>query len=413
MALIVQKFGGSSLADVAKIRHAAERVIAERERGNDVVVVVSAMGGQTDHLVEMAAELHERPPAREMDQLLATGEQITISLMAMALQQRQCNARSFTGGQVAVHTDGVHTKARILDIDRDNLGALLAEGGIPVVAGFQGVDDGGNITTLGRGGSDTTAVALAAALAADECHIYTDVDGVYTTDPRIVPEARRLDKITFEEMIELASLGAKVLQIRAVEFAGKYSVPVRVRSTFDEGEGTLITVEEEDMEKALVSGIAHNEDEAKVTIIGVPDRPGIAHSVVGAVARENVNVDMIIQNQGEHGKTDFTFTVPRSDYQLVMDILEPICKEIEAEALTGSDRIAKISVVGVGMRNHAGVADRMFEALAREGVNIQMIATSEIKVSVVVDQKYTELAVRALHEAFELDKPVDERDHIH
>jgi aspartate kinase len=348
-----------------------------------------------------------------MDQLLATGEQVTISLMAMALRQRQQQARSFTGGQVAVHTDDVHTKARILDIDSENLRALLDQGGIPVVAGFQGVTAGGDITTLGRGGSDTTAVALAAALAADECHIYTDVDGVYTTDPRIVPEARRLGKITFEEMIELASLGAKVLQIRAVEFAGKYSVPVRVRSTFDDGEGTLITVEEEDMEKALVSGIAHNEDEAKVTIIGVPDRPGIAHAVVGAVARENVNVDMIIQNQGEHGKTDFTFTVPRSDYQLVMDTLEPICKEIEAEALTGSDRIAKISVVGVGMRNHAGVADRMFEALAREGVNIQMIATSEIKVSVVVDQKYTELAVRALHEAFELDKPVDERDHIH
>jgi len=413
MALIVQKFGGSSLADVARIRHAAERVIAERERGNDVVVVVSAMGGQTDHLVEMAADLHDRPPAREMDQLLATGEQVTISLMAMALLQRQQNARSFTGGQVAVHTDDVHTKARIQEIDSDNLRALLDAGGIPVVAGFQGVSPAGDVTTLGRGGSDTTAVALAAALEADECHIYTDVDGVYTTDPRIVPEARRLVKITFEEMIELASLGAKVLQIRAVEFAGKYSVPVRVRSTFDEGEGTLITVEEDDMEKALVSGIAHNEDEAKVTIIGVPDRPGIAHAVVGAVARENVNVDMIIQNQGEHGKTDFTFTVPRSDYQLVMDILEPICKEIEAEALTGSDRIAKISVVGVGMRNHAGVADRMFEALSREGVNIQMIATSEIKVSVVVDQKYTELAVRALHEAFELDKPVDERNHIH
>ena len=413
MALIVQKIGGSSLADVARIRHAAERVLAEKERGNDVVVVVSAMGGQTDQLVEMAQALHERPPGREMDQLLATGEQVTISLMAMALMQRQQHARSFSGGQVAVHTDGIHTRARITDIDRDKLQAVLDAGGIPVVAGFQGIGPEGEVTTLGRGGSDTTAVALAAALEADECHIYTDVDGVYTTDPRIVPEARRLDKITFEEMIELASLGAKVLQIRAVEFAGKYSVPVRVRSTFDDGEGTLITVEEEDMEKALVSGIAHNEDEAKVTIIGVPDRPGIAHAVVGAVSRENVNVDMIIQNQGEHGKTDFTFTVPRSDYQLVMDTLDPVCKEIEAEALTGSDRIAKISVVGVGMRSHAGVADRMFEALSREGVNIQMIATSEIKVSVVVDQKYTELAVRALHEAFELDKPVDERDHIH
>ncbi|MFA9461928.1 aspartate kinase [Thiohalorhabdus methylotrophus] len=413
MALIVQKFGGSSLADVAKIRHAAERVLAERERGNDVVVVVSAMGGQTDQLVEMAEALHESPPDREMDQLLATGEQITISLMAMALQQRGYGARSFTGGQVAVHTDDVHTKARILDIDRENLRVVLDGGGIPVVAGFQGVAPDGSITTLGRGGSDTTAVALAAALEADECHIYTDVDGVYTTDPRIVADARRLDQITFEEMIELASLGAKVLQIRAVEFAGKYNVPVRVRSTFGEGEGTLITVEEEAMEKALVSGIAHNEDEAKITIIGVPDRPGIAHAVVGAVAKANVNVDMIIQNQGEHGKTDFTFTVPRADYKQVMEMLDPVCKDIEAEALTGSDRIAKISVVGVGMRNHAGVADRMFEALSNEGVNIQMIATSEIKVSVVVDQKYTELAVRALHEAFELDKPVDERDHIH
>ncbi|MEF8792052.1 aspartate kinase [Thiohalorhabdus sp.] len=413
MALIVQKIGGSSLADVARIRHAAERVVAEKERGNDVVVVVSAMGGQTDQLVAMAQELHDRPPGREMDQLLASGEQVTISLMAMALMQRQQHARSFSGGQVAVHTDGVSTRARITDIDRENLRAVLEAGGIPVVAGFQGIGPEGEVTTLGRGGSDTTAVALAAALEADECHIYTDVDGVYTTDPRIVPEARRLAKITFEEMIELASLGSKVLQIRAVEFAGKYSVPVRVRSTFDDGEGTLITVEEEDMEKALVSGIAHNEDEAKVTIIGVPDRPGIAHAVVGAVSRENVNVDMIIQNQGEHGKTDFTFTVPRSDYPLVMDTLDPVCKQIEAEALTGSDRIAKISMVGVGMRSHAGVADRMFEALSREGVNIQMIATSEIKVSVVVDQKYTELAVRALHEAFELDKPVDERDHIH
>jgi len=413
MALIVQKFGGSSVADVARIRHAAERVIAERERGNEVVVVVSAMGGQTDSLVEMAHDLQDSPAAREMDQLLATGEQVTISLMAMALLQRQFEARSFTGGQVAIRTDDVHTKARIQDIDRDHLRAALDEGQIPVVAGFQGVGPDGQTTTLGRGGSDTTAVALAAALEADECHIYTDVDGVYTTDPRIVPEARRLQTITFEEMIELASLGAKVLQIRAVEFAGKYNVPVRVRSTFDEGEGTLITVEEEAMEKALVSGIAHNEDEAKVTIIGVPDRPGIAHSVIGTVAKANVNVDMIIQNQGEHGKTDFTFTVPRSDYKEVMDLLQPVCDDIEAEALTGSDRIAKISVVGVGMRNHAGVADRMFEALSREGVNIQMIATSEIKVSVVVDQKYTELAVRALHEAFELDKPVDERDHIH
>ncbi|KPV40567.1 aspartate kinase [Thiohalorhabdus denitrificans] len=413
MALIVQKFGGSSLADVGKIRHAAERVLAERERGNDVVVVVSAMGGQTDDLVEMAEALHEQPPEREMDQLLATGEQVTISLMAMALQQRGHASRSFAGWQVPVHTDDVHTKARIHDIDRENLRAELEAGGIPVVAGFQGLGPDGSVTTLGRGGSDTTAVALAAALEADECHIYTDVDGVYTTDPRIVADARRLDKITFEEMIELASLGAKVLQIRAVEFAGKYNVPVRVRSTFGEGEGTLITVEEEAMEKALVSGIAHNEDEAKVTIIGVPDRPGIAHAVIGAAAKASINVDMIIQNQGEHGKTDFTFTVPRSDYKQVMEVLDPVCKEIEAEALTGSDRIAKISVVGVGMRNHAGVADRMFEALSNEGVNIQMIATSEIKVSVVVDQKYTELAVRALHEAFELDKPVEERDHIH
>ncbi len=413
MTRIVQKFGGTALGDTARIRRAAERVASKREQGHEGVVVVSALGGETDRLLALAQELNERPPSRELDQLLATGEQVSISLMAMALQQQGQKARSFTGAQVPIGTDQAYSRARIVEIERQALEDYLREGGIPVVAGFQGVEPQGDVTTLGRGGSDTTAVALAAALEADECHIYTDVAGVYTTDPRIVPEAQRLQRITFEEMIELASLGTKVLQIRAVEFAGKYGIPIRVRSAFEGGEGTLITVEDEAMEKALVSGIAHNEDEAKVTIIGVPDRPGIAHAVVGAVARENVNVDMIIQNQGEHGKTDFTFTVPRSDYRLVMDLLGPICQEIEAEALTGSARIAKISVVGVGMRNHAGVADRMFESLSREGINIQMIATSEIKISVVVDQKYAELAVRVLHEAFELDKPVTERDQIH
>jgi len=413
MALIVQKFGGTSLGSGERIQRAAERVAAERRQGSEVVVVVSAMGGETDRLLGLAGELSERPPPRERDQLLATGEQVTISLMAMALRELGQGARSFTGAQVPIRTDSAYGRARIVEIEQEALRACLDDGNVPVVAGFQGVSPAGDVTTLGRGGSDTTAVALAAAMEADECHIYTDVEGVYTTDPRIVPEARRLDRITFEEMIELASLGTKVLQIRAVEFAGKYGVPVRVRSAFDEGPGTLITVEDAAMEKALVSGIAHNEDEAKVTIIGVPDRPGIAHAVVGAVSRESVNVDMIIQNQGEHGKTDFTFTVPRSDYRLVMDLLDPVCREIEAEALTGSERIAKISVVGVGMRNHAGVADLMFETLSREGINIQMIATSEIKISVVVDQKYAELAVRSLHEAFELDKPISDRNHIH
>jgi aspartate kinase len=371
------------------------------------------MGGETDRLVGLADAMSDRPAPRELDQLLSTGEQVTIGLMAMALHERNQPARSFTGPQVPVHTDGEHTKARILDIGEANLRGEMDGGGVPVVAGFQGMGPDGATTTLGRGGSDTTAVALAAALGADECHIFTDVDGVYTADPRTVPDARRLEAITFEEMLELASLGTKVLQIRAVEFAGKYNVPVRVRSTFDEGAGTLITFEEEAMEKALVSGIAHNEDEAKVTVIGVPDRPGIAHSVLGSVAQANINVDMIIQNQGEHGKTDFTFTVPRGDYERVQEILRPVCDDIGAESVSGSDRIAKISVVGVGMRSHAGVADTMFETLSREGINIQMIATSEIKVSVVVDQKYAELAVRALHEAFQLDKPVDERDHIH
>ncbi len=413
MALIVQKFGGTSLGNGERIQRAAERVAAERRQGNEVVVVVSAMGGETDRLLGLAGELSERPPPRERDQLLATGEQVTISLMAMALRELGQGARSFTGAQVPIRTDTAYGRARIVEIEQEALRSCLDEGSVPVVAGFQGVAPEGDVTTLGRGGSDTTAVALAAAMEAEECHIYTDVDGVYTTDPRIVPEARRLGRITFEEMIELASLGTKVLQIRAVEFAGKYGVPVRIRSAFEEGPGTLITVEDAAMEKALVSGIAHNEDEAKVTIIGVPDRPGIAHAVVGAVSQENVNVDMIIQNQGEHGKTDFTFTVPRSDYRLVMDLLEPVCREIEAEALTGSERIAKISVVGVGMRNHAGVADLMFETLSREGINIQMIATSEIKISVVVDQKYAELAVRSLHEAFELDKPISDRNHIH
>ncbi|MEJ2564650.1 MAG: aspartate kinase [Gammaproteobacteria bacterium] len=404
MALIVQKYGGTSVGSPERIAHVAEKIIASRARGNDVVVVVSAMSGETDRLMNLAAQITEQPDARELDVLLSTGEQVTIALLAMALQKRGCPARSYTGSQVRILTDSVHNKARIRGIDEAAVRGDLNAGRVVVVAGFQGVDEHGNITTLGRGGSDTTGVALAAALTADECQIYTDVDGVYTTDPRVVPKARRLERITFEEMLEMASLGSKVLQIRSVEFAGKYNVPLRVLSTFEEGDGTLITFEDPQMEEAVVSGIAFNRDEAKLTVIGVPDQPGIAHRILGPVADANIEVDMIIQNIAEDATTDVTFTVHRRDYARAMAILQQAATAMGARQVTGDDKIVKISLVGVGMRSHAGIASKMFEALSKEGINIRMISTSEIKISVVVEEKYLELGVRALHEAFQLDQ---------
>jgi len=368
------------------------------------VVVVSAMSGETNRLLELAHKIQERPDARELDVLVSTGEQVTIALLAMALKHAGCDAVSYTGGQVRILTDTSYTKARILDIDDERIHSDLGQGRVVVVAGFQGVDEKGNITTLGRGGSDTTAVALAAALKADECQIYTDVDGVYTTDPRVVPSARRLDRITFEEMLEMASLGSKVLQIRSVEFAGKYNVPLRVLSSFEEGEGTLITYEEESMEQARISGIAFNRDEAKLTVLGVPDQPGVAFGILGPVGAANIEVDMIIQNVGADGTTDFTFTVHRNDYKRAMEILNDVAKKLGAREVNGDDKIVKISLVGVGMRSHAGIASTMFEALARENINIRMISTSEIKISVVIDEKYLELGVRALHSQFGLEQ---------
>ena len=404
MALIVQKYGGTSVGSPDRIHAVAKKVAEFRSRGDDVVVVVSAMSGETNRLLDLAHSMDEDPNPRELDVLLATGEQTTIALLSMALNKLGCPARSYTGHQVHILTDNVHGKARILDIDGKRVRHDLEQGRVVVVAGFQGVDEDGNITTLGRGGSDTTAVALAAALKADECQIYTDVDGVYTTDPRIVPGARRLDRITVEEMLEMASLGAKVLQIRSVEFAGKYRVPLRVLSSFEDGPGTLITYEEQDMEQALISGIAFNRDEAKVTMVGVPDQPGIAYRILGSISDANVNVDMIVQNVGADDTTDFTFTVHRADFKKALNVLEQKSKELGAREVTGDDHIVKISVVGVGMRSHAGIASTMFKALADEGINIQMISTSEIKVSVVVDEKYLELGVRALHSAFGLEQ---------
>ncbi len=403
MALIVQKYGGTSVGSPERIQAVAEKIIEYRNQGHRLVVVVSAMSGETDRLLALAAGICARPVPRELDVLLATGEQTTIALLAMALEQRGCPARSYTGAQVHIKTDSAHNKARITEIDGDRVGADLEAGRVVVVAGFQGVDEFGSITTLGRGGSDTTAVALAAALKADECQIFTDVDGVYTTDPRVVSDARRLSRITFEEMLEMASLGSKVLQIRAVEFAGKYNVPLRVLSSFHEGEGTLITYEEEGMEQALISGIAFNRDEAKLTVLGVPDQPGVAHLILGPIAEANVEVDMIIQNMASDGKTtDFTFTIHRNDYDRALEILQHTASTLGAREVAGDTKIVKISLVGVGMRSHAGIASSMFEALAREGINIRMISTSEIKISVVVDEKYLELGVRALHEAFQL-----------
>ena len=409
MALIVQKFGGTSVGSVERIQQVADKVRKFREQGDDIVVVVSAMSGETNRLIDLAKQITDgRPVPRELDVMISTGEQVTIALLAMALIRNDVPAVSYTGSQVRILTDNAHTKARILQIDDQRLRTDLKAGRVVVVAGFQGVDEHGNITTLGRGGSDTTAVALAAALRADECQIYTDVDGVYTTDPRVVSRARRLEKITFEEMLEMASLGSKVLQIRAVEFAGKYNVPLRVLHSFKEGPGTLITIddEEESMEQPIISGIAFNRDEAKLTIRGVPDTPGVAFKILGPISAANIEVDMIVQNVAHDNTTDFTFTVNHGDQENALRILEKIASEIGARVVQGDPNIAKVSIVGVGMRSHAGVASRMFEALAKEGINIQMISTSEIKVSVVVEEKYLELAVRALHTAFELDAPV-------
>jgi aspartate kinase len=406
MALIVQKYGGTSVGSAERIGNVADKVMGWRARGDDVVVVVSAMSGETNRLLELADEITDKPVPRELDVLLSTGEQVTIALLCMALEKRGCAARSYTGTQVQIRTDSAHNKARIREIDDMRIHADLAAGRVVVVAGFQGVDEEGNITTLGRGGSDTTAVALAAALKADECQVYTDVDGVYTTDPRVVPEARRLERITFEEMLEMASLGSKVLQIRSVSFAGRYNVPLRVLSSFEEGEGTLITYEDEKMEQALISGIAFNRDEAKLTVLGVPDTPGVAYQLLGPIADANIEVDMIIQNIApDGGTTDFTFTIHRNDYKRAMEILSRTADELHARQVTGDDKIVKISLVGVGMRSHAGIASTMFATLAKEGVNIRMISTSEIKISVVVDEKYLELAVRTLHEAFNLAQP--------
>jgi aspartate kinase len=414
MALIVQKYGGTSVGSVDRIRNVARRIARYHRDGHQLVVVVSAMAGETNRLLGLAKELAPDPNPRELDVVAATGEQVTIGLLAIALAAMGHNARSYTGGQIRVLTDSSFTKARILSIDEEKVRADLAAGTIVIVAGFQGVDADGNITTLGRGGSDTSGVALAAALKADECQIYTDVDGVYTTDPRIVPEARRLDTITFEEMLEMASLGSKVLQIRSVEFAGKYNVKLRVLSSFDDPEstaqGTLITFEEDEtMEQAIISGIAFNRDEAKISVMGVEDRPGIAYSIVGPIAAANVDVDMIVQNIGASGHTDFSFTVNRSEYQKALDVLaSERGKGFKARDVIGDNRICKVSVVGIGMRSHVGIASRMFKALADEAINIQMISTSEIKISVVIDEKYLELAVRVLHRAFELEKAPQE-----
>ena len=406
MALIVQKYGGTSVGSPERIKNVANRVAKWKAQGHDIVVVVSAMSGETNRLIALAKAVQATPDPRELDVIVSTGEQVTIGLLAMALKDIGIDARSYTGAQVRVLTDSTFTKARIQSIDDAAMRKDLNEGRVVIVAGFQGVDEEGNITTLGRGGSDTSGVALAGALKAAACQIYTDVDGVYTTDPRIVPEARKLDRITFEEMLEMASLGSKILQIRSVEFAGKYKVKLRVLSSFQEdGEGTLITFEEDEkMEKAVISGIAFNRDEAKITIKGVPDKPGIAYQILGPVADANIDVDMIIQNVGEDGTTDFSFTVPRGEYAKAMGILEGVQSHIGSKSVIGDDKINKVSIVGVGMRSHCGVASTMFRTLAEEGINIQMISTSEIKISVVIDEKYLELAVRVLHKAFNLDQ---------
>ncbi len=404
MALLVQKFGGTSVGTVERIEAVADKIKGFRDAGHDLVVVVSAMSGETNRLIGLAKSIMEDPTPRELDVLVSTGEQVTIALLSMALHKRGMEARSYTGQQVRILTDQAYTKARIVNIDEDRIRSDLKAGRVVVVAGFQGVDEEGNITTLGRGGSDTTGVALAAALKADECQIYTDVDGVYTTDPRVVESARRLDRITFEEMLEMASLGSKVLQIRSVEFAGKYNVPLRVLHSFKEGPGTLITVEDNNvMEQPIVSGIAFNRDEAKLTLAGVADIPGVASKILKPISDANIEVDMIVQNVGADNKTDFTFTVHRNDFRKAQAILQELQQTLSAREVKGDNKIAKVSIVGVGMRSHAGVASKMFDALSRDGINILMISTSEIKISVVIDEKYLELAVRSLHTAFELD----------
>jgi aspartate kinase len=403
MSLIVQKYGGTSVGSVDRIRAVAEKVRSSVLQGHQLVVVVSAMSGETNRLLGLAAEISADASAREMDVILSTGEQVTIALLAIALQSLGCGAVSYTGGQVAIQTDNAYSKARIQNIDGAKIKSDLADNKVVVVAGFQGVDGSGNITTLGRGGSDTTAVALAAALGADECQIYTDVDGVYTTDPRLVGDARKLDKITFEEMLEMASQGSKILQIRSVEFAGKYNVPLRVLSSFDEGEGTLISLEDDDqMERPLVSGIAFNKDEAKLTIRGIPDQPGVAYKVLGAVSNANIEIDVIVQNVAKDNSASITFTVNKSELSSAEALLREIAEDLGAMEVDADKNIAKVSIVGVGMRSHAGVAATMFQALSDEGINIQLITTSEIKITVVIDERYLELAVRALHGAFEL-----------
>ncbi len=405
MALYVQKYGGTSVGTIERIQAVAEKVKKFRDQGHEIVVTVSAMSGETNRLIALASEMQDVPSPREMDVLLSTGEQVTIALMSMALENLGLKVKSYTGSQVRILTDNVHMKARIEDIDVAKIRADLDDGSVVVVAGFQGADKDGNITTLGRGGSDTTGVALAAALKADECQIYTDVDGVYTTDPRVVEGAQRLEEITFEEMLEMASLGSKILQIRSVEFAGKYKVPLRVLSSFEEGPGTLITIEDdENVEKPVISGIAFNRDEAKLTVMGVPDIPGVASKILGPISEANIEVDMILQNIAEDQTTDFTFTVHRNDFDKAHQILTRTSQLLKAREVKGDNKIAKVSIVGVGMRSHAGVATKMFDALADENINIQMISTSEIKVSVVMAEKYLELAVRSLHSAFELGR---------
>jgi len=417
MALLVQKYGGTSVGSIERIQNVAQRVAKWKRAGNDVIVVVSAMSGETNRLIDLAKAIQAQPDPRELDVVASTGEQVTIGLLAMALMEIGVPARSYTGNQIRLLTDSAHTKARILSIDEHNIRTDLKAGRVVVVAGFQGVDADGNITTLGRGGSDTSGVAIAAAMKADECQIFTDVDGVYTTDPRIVAGARRLRKITFEEMLEMAGLGSKVLQIRSVEFAGKYKVKLRVLSSLTEPDipvdeeavsGTLITYEEDaQMEQALVSGIAFNRDEAKITVLGVPDKPGIAFAILDPIAKANIEVDVIVQNVGSEGSTDFSFTVHRNDLKRTLDLLAKVRQEIGAREVVGDDKICKLGLVGVGMRSHVGVASKMFEALAEEGINIQMVSTSEIKITVVIDEKYMELAVRTLHKVFGLDEPAE------
>jgi len=404
MSLIVQKYGGTSVGEIPRIQNVARRVARYRAEGHDVVVVVSAMSGETDRLLGLAQKVTDLPDEREVDVLLATGEQVTIALLAMALIADGVPARSMTGYQVRIQTDSAHTKARIAEIDTQGIRRSLAEGKVVIIAGFQGVDPDGNITTLGRGGSDTSAVAVAAALRADVCEIYTDVDGVYTTDPNICEKARKLERISYEEMLELASVGAKVLQIRSVEFAKKYQVPVHVRSSFSDVEGTWVVEEDEKMEQVVVSGVAYDRNEAKVTVRGVPDRPGIAGKIFGSLADKNIVVDMIVQDVGEGERASMTFTVPKADLKRALAVIEPVAEELGATEVFADPGIAKVSIVGVGMRSHAGVAARMFQILAREGINVLMISTSEIKVSCVIQDKYTELAVRALHDAFGLSK---------